>query len=186
MSSFSGKKSSVPILSASCRRVTGTLSCTADGEVTCSDLIHSLLKSLEGDGHSTSAEGEKPLQFPPVSPESLHQICDLVSSADFSQKDTFPTLLKEQVSPVSASHLQDYRYLRQLLQLLPVLESSKQVKRIQELGTLCTQIREFGFSFSPAVDLGYDDVVSVLFGDDLYLHFFGIMECTCIVSLSHR
>ena len=72
------------------------------------------------------------------------------------------------------------------MQLLPVLESSKQVKRIQELGTLCTQIREFGFSFSPAVDLGYDDVVSVLFGDDLYLHFFGIMECTCIVSLSHR
>ncbi len=27
------------------------------------------------------------------------------------------------------------------------------------------------------MDLGYDDVVSVLFSDDCYLHLFGIMEC---------
>ena len=59
---------------------------------------------LEEDDHPSPTESEKPLQLPPVSPDSLHQIFDLVSSADFSQKDTFHTLLKEQVGPVFVVH----------------------------------------------------------------------------------
>ena len=52
-----------------------------------------MIAELEGD-HSGN---EPPLELPSVSTDTIHQICETVSSADISQKDSFHVLLKEDV-----------------------------------------------------------------------------------------
>jgi hypothetical protein len=52
-----------------------------------------MIAELEGD-HSGN---EPPLELPSVSADTIHQICETVSSADISQKDSFHVLLKEDV-----------------------------------------------------------------------------------------
>lgn len=63
----------------------------------CRERIHStqdeMVAELEGD-HSSN---ETPLELPSVSADTIHQICETVSSADISQKDSFHVLLKEDV-----------------------------------------------------------------------------------------
>lgn len=67
--------------------------------------------------------------------------------------------------------------MRELLDLFPILESSGNQEAIVILLNLCRLISFLTLFYWFIVELGYDDAVSVLFSEECYENFFGLMEC---------
>ena len=74
------------------------------------------------------------------------------------------------------------------MNLFPQLESAGNVEGIHNLLNLCKLISSAFYVGVSVVDLGYDDVVDLLFSEDCYETLFGLMECahSRILSLLDR
>ena len=74
------------------------------------------------------------------------------------------------------------------MSLFPQLESAGNVEGIHNLLNLCKLISSAFYVGVSVVDLGYDDVVDLIFSEDCYETLFGLMECahSRILSLLDR